>query len=98
MYAHFPNGGAPYGYSNDGLLDIRLIYSHNLTVDNLTYAAADNARSPFVRRREEERRSLPCVRCTIVLYRCAAWSVCGVRCVMCGAVLHVLITTPNSNA
>ena len=48
--------------------------------------------------REEERRSLPCVRCTIVLYRCAAWSVCGVRCVMCGAVLHVLITTPNSNA
>ena len=52
---------------------------------------------PFVRRREEERRSLPCV----VALRCAAWwcaarcAVCSVRCGAC-CVLRVLLTRPTT--
>eukprot|EP00041_Stephanoeca_diplocostata_P032140 m.1021570 g.1021570 ORF g.1021570 m.1021570 type:complete len:206 (-) comp24095_c0_seq18:2601-3218(-) len=38
--------GAPFGFGNDGLLDIRLLTSTNGV--NITYAAATNARSPFV--------------------------------------------------
>eukprot|EP00040_Diaphanoeca_grandis_P030387 m.179576 g.179576 ORF g.179576 m.179576 type:complete len:633 (-) comp31981_c0_seq2:690-2588(-) len=46
FYHHFqqPN---PYGFGNDGILDIRLVITRNLSA-NLTYTTATNARSPFV--------------------------------------------------
>ena len=46
MYSHF-SATAPYGFGNDGLLDIRLTYSNDI-MENISYAQADNARSPFV--------------------------------------------------
>jgi hypothetical protein len=46
MYFHFSNY-APFRFENDGLLDIRLVYSRHV-LDNFTYPAAKNARSPFV--------------------------------------------------
>ena len=50
MYAHFPNQGAPYGYGNDGLLDIRLTYARGLAGEGgkIVYTGAANSRSPFV--------------------------------------------------
>ena len=45
-YAHF-SSGAPFGFGNDGLLDVRLLVSRDGY--NLTYVpGARNARSPFV--------------------------------------------------
>ena len=46
MYHHFVDGGVPWGYSNSGILDIRLVVSRDSY--NLSYSGATAPRSPFV--------------------------------------------------
>ena len=46
FYEHF-SASAPYGFGNDGLLDIRLVTTRDLE-SNLSYVPARNGRSPFV--------------------------------------------------
>ena len=51
MYHHF-SSSAPYGFGNDGILDIRLVSTRDVKSTtanaNLTYPNAPNGRSPFV--------------------------------------------------
>ena len=49
FFAHFPSydgAGAPYGFDNDGILDIRLLVSRD--GKHIGYAPARNGRAPFV--------------------------------------------------
>ena len=46
FYQHF-SASAPYGFGNDGILDIRLVTARD-TDSNLTYVPAVNGRAPFV--------------------------------------------------
>eukprot|EP00656_Telonema_subtile_P000700 TRINITY_DN10339_c0_g1_i1.p1 TRINITY_DN10339_c0_g1~~TRINITY_DN10339_c0_g1_i1.p1 ORF type:complete len:490 (-),score=83.31 TRINITY_DN10339_c0_g1_i1:293-1762(-) len=46
MYRHFAHN--PFGFGNDGLLDIRLLVSRDGGKSGLRYTPAPNARSPFV--------------------------------------------------
>ena len=47
FYHHF-GPAAPFGFGNDGLLDIRLIYARQATAKALKYSSAINGRAPFV--------------------------------------------------
>ena len=46
MYHHFINNGVPWGFSNSGILDLRLVVSRDSY--NLSYSGATDPRSPFV--------------------------------------------------
>ena len=48
MYRHFTSKVAPWGFGNDGLLDIRLVIARDIMAPSLVYTSSRNARSPFV--------------------------------------------------